>query len=154
MSLEVYKKKRNFSKTPEPEAKSAKKSQNRFVVQKHHASHLHYDFRLELSEKVNGGQVVLKSWAIPKGVPEKPGIKRLAVMVEDHTVAYLDFEGIIPEGQYGSGKVEIFDKGKFTLQERTKNSLKFILKGKKFKGSYALFHPPSFKKDQWLITKY
>lgn len=154
MSLKEYQKKRDFAKTPEPKGKVTKKSQNRFVVQKHQASHLHYDFRLELPDKIDGKEIVLKSWAVPKGIPEKAGVKRLAIQTEDHVVEYLNFHGIVPEGQYGAGKVEIFDKGKFKLQERTKNSLKFILQGRKLKGSYSLFHPPTFEKDQWLITKH
>lgn len=154
MSLKEYHKKRDFKKTPEPKGKVAKKSQSRFVVQKHQASHLHYDFRLELPDKIGSKNIVLKSWAVPKGIPEKAGVKRLAIQTEDHAVAYLHFEGLIPKGQYGAGKVEIFDKGKFVLQERTKNSLKFILQGKKLKGSYRLFHPLTFEKDQWLITKH
>src|SRR5436309_5610420 len=107
MSLTEYARKRNFAKTAEPRPKPAtRKGQFRFVIQKHAASHLHYDFRLEL-----GG--TLKSWAVPKGVPYKKGEKRLAMEVEDHPVSYIDFEGIIPQGQYGGGTVMVWDRGTF-----------------------------------------
>jgi len=118
----------------------------RFVVQKHRARNLHYDFRLE-----TGG--VLKSWAVPKGVPEEIGIKRLAVQVEDHPVDYINFSGIIPEGEYGAGTVEIWDKGRWEIVEGSlgAGSLKFNLAGKKLKGQYVLVR---FKdKKNWLIYK-
>lgn len=150
MVLEKYKKKRKFSKTPEPKPKAKTKGANRFVVQKHQATQLHYDFRLELPEKIDKGEIVLKSWAVPKGVPEKSGIKHLAVAVEDHPVDYINFKGVIPKGEYGAGTVEIFDKGKFKLIEFTPRSLKFELKGKKLKGKYVLFN---LKDKNWLIFK-
>src|SRR3954466_4988639 len=100
MSLQEYARKRDFHRTAEPEAKKAKRPGNLFVIQKHDASRLHYDFRLEL-----GG--ALKSWAVPKGVPFVKGDKRLAVEVEDHPLAYANFEGIIPEGEYGGGTVMV-----------------------------------------------
>ena len=118
----------------------------RFVVQKHRARNLHYDFRLE-----TGG--VLKSWAVPKGVPEEIGIKRLAVQVEDHPVDYINFSGIIPEGEYGAGTVEIWDKGRWEIVEGSlgAGSLKFNLAGKKLKGQYVLVR---FKdRKNWLIYK-
>src|SRR3990172_6045233 len=105
----------------------------RFVIHKHKATHLHFDFRLEMDG-------VLKSWAVPKGVPEETGIKRLAIAVEDHQLDYIDFEGIIPEGQYGAGTVEIWDNGEYELESREKNKLVFILHGKKAcHGVYSVY---------------
>ncbi|MEA2020237.1 MAG: DNA polymerase ligase N-terminal domain-containing protein [Patescibacteria group bacterium] len=153
MSLEKYKEKRKFEKTSEPEGKGGKESKHRFVVQKHDASNLHYDFRLELTENVSSGDVVLKSWAVPKGVPEKKGIKRLAIETEDHPIDYLSFEGKIPKGEYGAGTVELWDGGKFELHNREKNLYDFKLKGEKLKGNYILVHPQSFKKTHWLIFR-
>src|SRR5688500_19122480 len=107
MSLKEYVRKRNFGKTPEPDDRKPKvKGGNRFVVQKHDASRLHYDFRLELDG-------TLKSWAVPKGLPYKRGEKHLAVQVEDHPLDYAGFEGVIPKGQYGGGTVMIWDTGTY-----------------------------------------
>lgn len=146
MSLIQYQAKRKFNITSEPKGRTAENGLSRFVVQEHHASHLHYDFRLELDG-------VLKSWAVPKGVPEAAGIKRLAVQVEDHPVEYIDFSGIIPEGEYGAGEVFIWDKGKYEILagDLDKGSLKIKLSGKKLKGEYALVR---FKdKKNWLVYK-
>jgi bifunctional non-homologous end joining protein LigD len=137
MPLEEYKRKRNFQKTPEPEGQVAPKHEERFFcVQKHLASHLHYDFRLEH----NG---VLLSWAVPKGPSLDPKTKRLAMHVEDHPVAYGDFEGVIPEG-YGAGIVMLWDRGTWTPEvddveaALKKGDLKFTLNGYKLKGSWVL----------------
>jgi DNA ligase D-like protein (predicted 3'-phosphoesterase) len=116
----------------------------RFVVQKHSATHLHFDFRLELDG-------VLKSWAVPKEPPTEPNIKRLAVEVEDHPLSYIDFEGTIAEGEYGAGIVEIWDKGTFTIESRKPDKLIFSLKGKHLDGDYVLLR---FKRDKnWLLFK-
>jgi len=160
MSLATYKKKRNFGATPEPGGKATKgKAANSFVIQRHDATRLHYDFRLE----VNG---VLKSWAIPKGPSLNPTDKRLAVMVEDHPLAYGGFKGRIPEGNYGAGIVEIWDKGTYQPEEMEKISdneidrhikngmLKFSLKGKKLKGSFALVRIRGAESKNWLLIKH
>ncbi len=152
MSLEKYQAKRKFNKTSEPKGKALKKSLVRFVVQEHHASHLHWDFRLEMEDKIGSNNIVLKSWAVPKGPPEKVGVKRLAVAVEDHPVDYINFQGIIPKGNYGAGIVKIWDKGKFELLNRTDKEIEIILQGKKLKGRYALVKT-GFSKNSWLIMK-
>lgn len=151
MLLKKYQTKRKFEKTPEPRGKELKTGKNRFVIQKHQARNLHYDFRLEMPSDSAGKNVVLKSWAVPKGLPGESDIKRLAVQVEDHPVDYIDFAGIIPAGQYGAGKVEIFDQGKYKLIEQDKNKIIFELMGKKFKGNYALIKMKQTK--NWLIWK-
>lgn len=148
--LNKYFKKRNFSKSPEPKGNKEFK-ENRdpiFVIQKHQATHLHYDFRLEK----NG---VLKSWAIPKQPPVESGIKRLAIRVEDHPLDYADFEGEIPQGLYGAGKVEIWDKGTYVLQEWETTKIIFELKGEKLKGDYCLLKlKPKLAEDKnWLFFK-
>jgi len=143
VSLKEYQEKRDFSKTPEPSGRIKDEGEHRFVVHKHQATHLHYDFRLEM-----GG--VLRSWAVPKGPPLEPGIRRLAVQVEDHPLDYIDFAGEIPQGGYGAGSVEIWDKGKFELEKETANRLEFSLRGKKLSGSYALIHTDG---KNWLFIR-
>ena len=119
----------------------------RFVVHEHHATHLHYDFRLE----ING---VLRSWAIPKGPSMNPAEKRLAIQVEDHPLVYIDFEGIIPQGQYGAGTVVIWDSGNFTIIDEQNNRLSFSLNGKKLKGNFTLVHlKGGGKGNEWLLIK-
>jgi len=160
MTLTKYKQKRNFKDTPEPVGGSGKAGKLIFVVQRHHASHLHYDFRLEL----NG---TLKSWAVPKGPSLNPKDKRLAMMVEDHPIDYATFEGDIPAGNYGAGHVDVWDHGTYipidengeviTAAEFAKDlklgSIKFRMKGKLLKGDFALVH---MKKDEktWLLIKH
>ncbi|MCK4756347.1 3'-phosphoesterase [candidate division WOR-3 bacterium] len=117
-----------------------------FVIHKHHATHLHWDLRLEMDN-------VLKSWAVPKEPPTKHGIKRLALQVEDHALDYADFKGEIPENQYGAGKVEICDKGEYILLEKHENRMKFELLGKKLKGIYVLFKFPKAGENAWLFFK-
>lgn len=159
-ALEKYSQKRDFSKTSEPQAGSSRKAAKlRFVVQRHHASRLHYDFRLEMDG-------VLKSWAVPKGPSLNPKDKRLAVMVEDHPVSYRTFEGEIPKGNYGFGTVSIFDEGYYTaldkkdgeqdlLDELEKGSLKIVLHGKKLKGEFALVKIKNPQEDNaWLLIKH
>ena len=169
MALEEYKRKRRFEQTPEPPPKVEKKTGHRFVVQKHDATRLHYDFRLELDG-------VLKSWAVPKGPSLDPGDKRLAMEVEDHPVSYFDFEGIIPEGNYGAGAVMVWDVGTWqplsalpvngkyvpgtdeeARQMLAKGDLKFRLVGKKLKGDFALIkmrgRRPGSKGNEWLLIK-
>ncbi len=116
-----------------------------FVIHEHHASHLHWDFRLEIDG-------VLKSWAVPKEPPKAKGVKRLAIQVEDHPLDYASFEGENPEGQYGAGKVKIWDSGNFKLVDEKSNKLVFELKGKKLKGEYMLLRFTKEKKN-WLIFK-
>jgi DNA ligase D-like protein (predicted 3'-phosphoesterase) len=144
MELEEYVKKRNFEKSPEPKGKVKPSNGKIYVIQKHDASHLHYDLRLEMDG-------VLKSWAIPKEPPAVKGVKRLAVQVEDHPVEYANFEGEIPEGEYGAGTVEIWDKGFYVLRERTEDKLVFEIQGEKLRGLYCLIR---FKdKKNWLFFK-
>ncbi len=149
-SLKEYKKKRAFDKTSEPlpGKKNISSSSLHFVVQKHAASHLHYDLRLEM-------QGVLKSWAVPKGPSLNPKEKRLAIMVEDHPYDYKDFEGIIPQGSYGAGKVIIWDEGIYELKKGSSlfsGILKFILQGHKLKGEFALIKMKNSDKN-WLLIK-
>ena len=143
MELKKYRAKRKFTETPEPQGEIKKTGQSRFVVHEHHASHLHYDFRLEMDG-------VLKSWAVPKGPPEIRGIKRLAVQVEDHPVEYINFQGIIPEGNYGAGKVEIWDKGNYILKEQISKAVKIEIAGEKLIGDYVLV---KMEGKNWLLYK-
>jgi DNA ligase D-like protein (predicted 3'-phosphoesterase) len=146
MPLEKYWQKRKFRKTPEPKGKIKFTNKRRFVVHDHYAKKAghHHDFRLEM-------EGVLKSWAVPKLVPEKSGKKVLAVQVEDHPVDYINFKGEIPDGEYGAGKVKIFDKGEYKLIDKKENKIVFELKGKKLKGKYVLL---KFRKsDKWLLFK-
>jgi DNA ligase D-like protein (predicted 3'-phosphoesterase) len=139
LSLEEYWRKRFFEKTTEP-----KGDKSIYVIQKHAATHLHYDLRLEM----NG---VLKSWAIPKEPPTMPGVRRLAVEVEDHPVEYANFEGTIPEGEYGAGTVEIWDRGTYRLLERKEDKLIVEINGNRLSGVYVLMR---FKdKKNWLFFK-
>ena len=151
MSLKKYSRKRNFKKTDEPTGvRATGAGRRRFVVQKHAASHLHYDFRLEA-----GG--TLKSWAVPKGIPLKKGEKRLAVEVEDHPVGYIDFEGTIPKGQYGGGTVMVWDRGTYepiglSPEEGIESGrLHFRLDGQKLKGEWHLIRLRGRK--QWLLIR-
>lgn len=154
MALKEYKQKRKFSLTPEPAGKTVKKGGWSYVIQKHDASHLHYDFRLELDG-------VLKSWAVPKGPSLDPSVKRLAVEVEDHPVAYGDFEGTIPEGEYGGGTVLLWDHGSWeplgdVYEDYKQGKLKFILHGDKLRGKWMLLRtrrPGTSSKPQWLLVK-
>ena len=161
MALKDYNEKRKFNETTEPEGKT-KKSKDKliFVIQRHAASRLHYDFRLEMDG-------VLKSWAVPKGPSLDPKDKRLAMMVEDHPYDYKDFEGNIPEGNYGAGQVEVWDSGTYEPIEETKlsaekellkelhsGSLKFILHGKKLKGEFALVKMKNSEDNAWLLIKH
>ena len=169
MALEEYKRKRRFEETPEPPPKVEKKKGNRFVVQKHEATRLHYDFRLEM-------EGVLKSWAVPRGPSLDPADKRLAMHVEDHPVSYFDFEGNIPEGNYGAGSVMVWDVGtwqplspiqkdgkyvpgteKEAAEMLAKGDLKFRLNGKRLKGDFALIkmkgRRPGSKGNEWLMIK-
>ena len=143
MGLEDYRQKRKFGRTPEPAGEESRGEGNRFVVQRHQASHLHYDFRLEM-------EGVLKSWAVPKGVPDIPGVRRLAVQTEDHPLEYIDFAGTIPEGEYGAGTVEIWDKGTFQRDKETAAQLEFTLEGGKLSGAYVLIHTDG---KNWLLLK-
>src|SRR3977135_846307 len=156
MGLAEYKKKRNFAVTAEPSGKPLPKlvkGASRFVIQKHDASRLHYDFRLEMDG-------VLKSWAVPKGLPWKQGEKHLAVEVEDHPIEYEDFEGVIPKGNYGGGTVMVWDSGTYyvygeqPLKALAEGRLHLVLDGKKAKATWAITQiRRGQEKNQWLILK-
>jgi bifunctional non-homologous end joining protein LigD len=160
--LAEYRRKRDFSRTAEPEGRRAPTAQKRaFVIQKHDASHLHYDLRLE-----HDG--VMKSWAVPKGPSLDPSVKRLAMQVEDHPIEYNKFEGTIPKGEYGGGTVMLWDRGTYSYggsnpdpeaglrQGLEKGDFKFVLNGKRLKGSWALVRMRRGQpgKPQWLLIKH
>ena len=165
MSLSVYNKKRDFKQTSEPSGNEVNQQEDKklvFVIQRHKASRLHYDFRLEMDG-------VLKSWAVPKGPSLNPHDKRLAMMVEDHPYDYKDFAGVIPEGNYGAGIVEIWDSGTYTSLEDKGNAkedekllkaglesgnLKVVLHGKKVKGEFALVRLKDSDSNSWLLIKH
>jgi len=132
-------------KLPSPRDWFKSTRRQRFVVQRHQASHLHYDFRLEMDG-------VLKSWSVPKGPPTEAGVRRLAVLVEDHPVSYINFAGKIPDGQYGAGIVEIWDKGEYELVRKERGKLEFTLKGDKLSGNYVLYRMKGRNKN-WLLFK-
>ena len=157
--LEAYRGKRDFDKTGEPSGGSARSGSRRFVIQKHAASHLHYDFRLECDG-------VLVSWAVPKGLSTDPSDKRLAIRTEDHPLDYLDFEGVIPEGEYGAGTVLVWDRGTYrnlrARRGRASRSMEHALEdglvevwleGEKLSGGYALKRIAGGKKPRWLVIK-
>ncbi|PZR24882.1 MAG: DNA ligase D [Citrobacter freundii] len=162
MALTTYRKKRSFANTPEPQGGKADAKSLRFVIQKHDASHLHYDFRLEMDG-------VLKSWAVPKGPSTDPSNKRLAMMVEDHPYDYRNFEGTIPKGQYGGGTVIVWDEGtyepaegefnskaakeKSLLQQLKKGKIVIQLHGQKLKGEYVLVKSSYQGENSWLLMK-
>src|SRR3954469_10575422 len=159
MSLSKYKEKRSFKATPEPQGGKPSGEVLQFVIQKHDASRLHYDFRLELDG-------VLKSWAVPKGPSQNPADKRLAMMVEDHPFDYRNFEGIIPRGQYGGGTVMIWDEGTYThpdtldrkeaerllKQDLHKGEIKIVMAGQKLTGKFVLVHTGD-PENAWLLIK-
>jgi bifunctional non-homologous end joining protein LigD len=162
MSLSKYKEKRSFDETPEPTGGKGKGNELIFVIQKHAASRLHYDFRLEM-------EGVLKSWAVPKGPSTDSAAKRLAMMVEDHPYDYKDFEGVIPKGNYGAGTVIVWDQGtyepiekagdkkaqeKLLLKQLKEGSIKIVMHGKKVKGEYALVKTKGFEENSWLLIKH
>jgi bifunctional non-homologous end joining protein LigD len=158
MSLQEYARKRNFGNTPEPgpgKPVRSEKHTGRFFIQRHNATRLHYDFRLEIDG-------TLKSWAVPKGPSLDPSVKHLAAMVEDHPLDYGDFEGNIPKGNYGAGSVMLWDRGTFELEgdangleQIARGDLKFTLHGEKLTGSFVLVHMKNRGKgNEWLIIKH
>jgi bifunctional non-homologous end joining protein LigD len=143
--LEQYQDKRDFTKTPEPSGQILQPTGEflRFVVQEHHSRRLHWDFRLERDG-------VLKSWAVPKGIPLEYGVRHLAVEVEDHPLDYINFEGVIPPGNYGAGTVQIWDKGRYAVSYWKYNKLLIALLGEKLQGGYHLIRTDG---NQWLIFR-
>jgi bifunctional non-homologous end joining protein LigD len=144
--LSEYASKRNFEVTTEPKGEEKRGDNLIFVIQEHHARRLHYDLRLE-----NGG--VLKSWAVPKGMPESPRQRHLAVETEDHPIGYANFEGSIPEGQYGAGTVKIWDKGHYQTKVWEDNKIEFTLNGQRLKGRYILVRLKKAGDKDWLLLK-
>jgi bifunctional non-homologous end joining protein LigD len=142
-SLDKYKKKRTFEKTSEPGAEATAGSGNAFVVHRHHATRLHYDLRLEQDG-------VLKSWAVPRGLPPNPGVKRLAVHTEDHPLKYLDFHGSIPKGEYGGGDMWIYARGKYQVSKTKKNGFYFRLQSKEISAEYRIHDTGN---NQWLLER-
>jgi len=153
LSLDDYERKRHFEQTKEPrgdvkvdtnESEAKGKEGGVYVIQKHQATRLHWDLRLEMDG-------VLKSWAVPKEPPAEKGVKRLAVQVEDHPLGYATFAGTIPKGEYGAGTVEIWDKGTYVLMDKKPNKIIFEVKGERLKGTFCLLR---FKEDKnWLFFK-
>jgi DNA ligase D-like protein (predicted 3'-phosphoesterase) len=143
LSLKKYESERNF-KTSEPKDERRENEGGIYLIQKHAATHLHYDLRLEMDG-------VLKSWAIPKEPPVESGVRRLAVQVDDHPLAYATFEGAIPEGEYGAGTVELWDKGTYMMLDRKEDKFILEINGERLKGAYVLVR---FKdKKNWLFFK-
>ena len=144
MSLEDYRRKRKFGKTPEPTGKVKTSGKSIFVIQEHwtKGSRVHWDLRLEKDG-------VLKSWAVPKGVPEKTGVKRLAVPTEDHPVEYSKFEGVIPEGEYGAGEVKVWDSGTYEEKVWRDDKIELVFHGKKIMGDYIMIKT----RMGWLVFK-
>jgi bifunctional non-homologous end joining protein LigD len=141
--LKSYQAKRDFSKTPEPAGAPVSDGNNRYVIHRHHASHLHYDLRLEQDG-------VLKSWAVPKGLPPYPGVKRLAVQTEDHPIEYLHFDGVIPKGQYGAGEMWIYSTGKYAITKEKRDGFYFRLNSKEVNGEYRIY---KIKQKEWLLER-
>src|SRR5690554_142475 len=157
MGLEEYNQKRDFTQTPEPKGSyHGNKGALRFVIQRHQARRLHYDLRLEM-------EGVLKSWAVPKGPSMNPSDKRLAIHTEDHPIKYLDFEGVIPKGNYGAGQMHIWDRGTYEsaqgggeaelLQQHAQGNLKLHFHGTKIQGVFALVRTNRGEGNQWLLIK-
>jgi bifunctional non-homologous end joining protein LigD len=160
MPLEEYRTKRKFGSTPEPPGRARRKASRTriFVIQKHDATRVHYDFRLEIKE-------VLASWAVPRGPSLDPGVKRLAIRTEDHPIEYADFEDVIPPGQYGAGPVMVWDRGTYEPddelspeQQLARGEIKIVLHGIKLQGGFVLLYPGrSFsepgEKTRWLLIK-
>ncbi|NNC95386.1 MAG: hypothetical protein HKN92_07465 [Chitinophagales bacterium] len=141
--LEEYKKKRDFKKTKEPKPNKRDNPKDTFVIHRHHASRLHYDLRLEMDG-------VLKSWAVPRGMPQRPGIKRLAVQTEDHPIEYLNFDGTIPKGEYGAGRMWIYASGRFEITKEKKNGFYFMLHSPDLQGEFRMH---LMKDKEWLLER-